>query len=250
MPGARPSDEMLGSIVGKVCVVTGAASGIGRATVERLSRDGAHVVGVDSNHVELAECGAEFCIRGDVTIEETVSGLLDAVVQRYGRIDAMVVNAGVSLGKRVDETSLDEWRRVIDVNLTGAFLCAKHAVRRMHNGGSLVFHASVSGVVATTGEAAYCASKAGVVGLARAVAVDHAAYGIRANCVCPGVVETPMVADLLGSLPIRGRLERRHPLRRLGLPREIAAVSRFLISDESSFMTGAVIAADGGYTAW
>lgn len=227
---------------GRVAVVTGAASGIGRAIAMRLAADGATVVGLDRVAVPGTEVRA--C---DVTDEAAVA----AALADLERIDVLVPCAGIGLEAGLLETSLEDFNRVLGVNLTGVFLCAKHAVPRMPAGSSIVLVASMSGVVATDGEPAYCASKAGAIGLARALAVDLAGDGIRVNAVCPGVVDTPMLDELWEErgAGFRAELEAAHPLGRLGTPAEIANVVTFLASPESSFVTGAVWAADGGYTA-
>ena len=161
-----------------------------------------------------------------------------------------MANAGIAHEARVEDTELADWDRVLRVNLTGVFLCAKHAIRRMPEGGSLVFTASMSGVVATAEEPAYCASKAAVIALARSIAVDNAAQGIRANCVSPGVVSTPMTIEQFAPVPdFRDAVERAHPVGRFARPDEIAAASVFLASADSSFVTGTNLVVDGGYTA-
>lgn len=234
----------------KVCIITGGGSGIGLATVQRFMAEGASVAALDVDSDRAAKSGAQLSLTCDVTDEQSVVAAFDATLEYFSRLDVLVANAGIAHEVRLDNTALADWNRVIGVNLTGSFLCAKHAVRRMADGGSLVFHASMSGVVATANEPAYCASKAGVIGLARAIAVDHASDGIRSNCVCPGVVETAMTLEQFAPHPqFREQIEQAHPLGRFASPAEIAAVSAFLASDESSFMTGAVVMADGGYTA-
>ncbi|MGN6300124.1 MAG: SDR family NAD(P)-dependent oxidoreductase [Angustibacter sp.] len=235
---------------GKVCAVTGAGSGIGLATVRRFLAEGAQVAALDLDPQRASEAGAQLATVCDVTQEASVEAALAACVERFGHLDVLVANAGIALEKRLDETSLDEWDRLMRVNLTGVFLCAKHAVRRMPDGGVLVFHASMSGIVATADEPAYCASKAGVMALARSIAVDHAAQGIRANCVCPGVVDTPMTRQQFAPHPdFRRAVEGMHPLGRFADPDEIAAASAFLASDDSAFVTGTALVVDGGYTA-
>ncbi len=235
---------------GKVCAITGAGSGIGLATVRRFLAEGAQVAALDLDPRRASEAGAQLATVCDVTQEPSVEAALDECVGRFGRLDVLVANAGIALEKRLDETELREWDRVLQVNLTGVFLCAKHAVRRMPRGGALVFHASMSGMVATADEPAYCASKAGVIALARSIAVDHAAQGIRANCVCPGVVDTPMTIEQFAPHPeFRRAVEGMHPLGRFAEPDEIASATVFLASDESSFVSGTTLVVDGGYTA-
>jgi NAD(P)-dependent dehydrogenase (short-subunit alcohol dehydrogenase family) len=229
---------------GKVCVVTGAASGIGAATAALFAEEGAQVAGLDvADAPGLRRC--------DVSDEASVASALAEVESEHGRVDALVACAGVEHQAVATETDLADWRRVIDVNLTGVFLCAKHAIPRMPRGGSIVVIASVSGMVATDGEAAYCASKAGAIGLARALAVDHAQAGVRVNAICPGVIDTPMNDELwrLRGDAFRQEVAALHPLGRLGEANEVAAAAAFLASDRSSFVTGAAWPVDGGFTA-
>jgi NAD(P)-dependent dehydrogenase (short-subunit alcohol dehydrogenase family) len=234
----------------KVCIVTGGGSGIGLATVAKLQAEGARVAALDIDQGRAQQSGADLGLACDVGDETSVVEAFDAVLAEFSRLDVVVANAGIAHEVRLDQTTLADWERVLRVNLTGAFLSAKHAVRRMPEGGSIVFHASMSGVVATADEPAYCASKAGVIGLSRAIAVDHARDRIRSNCVCPGVVDTPMTIEQFAPHPdFRRQIEAAHPIGRFAQPAEIAAVTAFLASDESSFVTGAVLLADGGYTA-
>lgn len=222
-------------------MITGAASGIGAATATRFASEGATVIGLDVR----AGGAVHYC---DVADERLVEAVLSDIVDEHGRIDTLVACAGVEHQAVVTDTPLEEWERVIRVNLTGVFLCAKHAIPHMPAGGSVVIIASISGIVATDGEAAYCASKAGAIGLARALAVDYAASGIRTNAICPGVIDTPMNEEFWR---LRGRDEvaKMHPLGRFGRAEEVASVAVFLASEESSFVTGAVWTVDGGFSA-
>ncbi|MDQ1130492.1 SDR family NAD(P)-dependent oxidoreductase [Microbacterium sp. SORGH_AS_0888] len=233
----------------RVCIVTGGGSGIGLATVRRLAAEGAITVSLDIDAGSAP--AAALSLACDVTDDAQVAHAFDEVVARFGRVDVAVVNAGIALEVPLLDTTPEQWSRVIGVNLTGAFHTARHAVRRMlPDGGALVFHASMSGLVATADEPAYCASKAGVIGLSRAIAVDYASHGIRSNCVCPGVVDTPMTRQqFAGHERFRDLVERAHPLSRFALPEEIAAASAFLASDDAAFVTGTELVVDGGYTA-
>jgi NAD(P)-dependent dehydrogenase (short-subunit alcohol dehydrogenase family) len=234
----------------RVCVVTGAASGIGRAIAEHCRHAGATAIGLDVA-APCASADAAALRRCDVTDEDAVAAALESVVAEHGGIDALFACAGIAHSATAPETTRAAWDRVLAVNLTGVFLCAKHAIPRMRPGGAIVVIASMSGLIATDGEAAYCAAKAGTIGLARALAVDHAPDGIRVNAVCPGVIDTPMNDELWAE---RGDAFRRavadaHPVGRFGTPAEVASVATFLAAPESGFVTGAVWTVDGGYTA-
>ncbi|WP_158861686.1 SDR family NAD(P)-dependent oxidoreductase [Leifsonia sp. AG29] len=249
---STPSTDTRSSrLAGKVCVVTGGGSGIGAAVVRRFRAEGAAVVSFDvADGVASGADEADLVVRCDVTDEDQVVAAYDAVIETFGMVNAVVANAGIGDEVPLTEMSLARWNRLIGVNLTGAFITAKHAIPRMPPGGSLIFHASMSGLVATANEPGYCASKAGVIGLARAIAVDYAPRRIRSNAVCPGVVDTPMTIRQFENAPqFRDLVEQQHPLGRFADPREVAAATAFLASDDSSFMTGAVLTVDGGYTA-
>jgi NAD(P)-dependent dehydrogenase (short-subunit alcohol dehydrogenase family) len=242
----------MAELAGKVVLVTGAASGIGAACVQRLAADGATTVGADI----AAGDGIEHL---DVTDEAAVAALIDRVVTRHGRLDGVITAAGVSGGGPAHFVDRAEWDRVIGINLTGTFHVAKHAAAHMltqepvgGERGSIVTVASVEGLEGTAGGSAYNASKGGVVLLTKNLAIDYGAAGIRANVICPGFIDTPMLRDVFG-LPgmesVLGSITAEHKLRRLGRADEIASVARFLVSSDASFVSGQAIAVDGGYTA-
>lgn len=250
---------MSGRLTGKVALVTGAASGIGAACADRFAAEGASVVGMDlatdgdDAWGRAAKTGAVL-VPGDVRDEEAVARAVGVATDRWGGLDVVVNAAGIAGGGPVHLLSLEDWRRVLDVNLTGTFLVCKHAVAVMleRGGGSIVNVASVEGIEGSEGGSVYNASKGGVVLLTKAMAMDYARRGIRVNAVCPGFIDTPLlrhVFDDMGLSEFKAKIADAHQLGRLGRADEIAAAALFLASDDASFVTGHAMPVDGGYTA-
>lgn len=243
---------------GKVAVITGGASGLGKAAAELMAREGASVLIADVAP-QGEEVAAAYRDQGlkvaftkvDVRSEEQVAAMVKQAVDLYGRLDIMVANAGIGAGNAADKCDLADWDKTIGINLTGVFLCNKHAIPalRAAGGGVIVNTASMYGLVGFAGNAPYAAAKGGVVNLTRAMAVEYAKENIRVNAVCPGVIKTPLVAPTLADQAANDFLTSLHPMGRLGEPAEVAKAIAFLASDDASFITGAMLAIDGGYTA-
>ena len=241
---------------GKTAIVTGASRGIGLAIARRFVAEGARVV-VASRSAPPDDALGEACRweAADIADPAQVAALFDGVSARGGRVDVLVNNAGVQVEKTVAETSEEDWDWLMGINLKGLFLCSRAAIRQMQGqgGGVIVNLGSVSGQIAEYGMAAYCASKAGVHGLTRAIAVDHGPEGIRCNAICPGWIRTEMMDQAFALADDPAAAERRalarHPVGRMGRPEDIAAMAAWLASDEAGFVSGQFFTVDGALPA-
>ena len=253
----------MGRLSGKIALVTGAASGIGAATADRFAREGAVVAGLDVQQPDAAawkrveeNAPAASFHTASVTSEDEVKAAIADVVEAHGGFDTLINAAGVAGGGMLETIEEAEWDRIVDVNLKGVFLMCKHSVAPIlsRGGGSIVNIASIEGLTGNEHSSPYAASKGGVVQLNRSLAVDLTHRGIRVNSVCPGLVETPMVAAITDAdegplAAVKQQFVNNHLMRRLGQPEEIANVILFLASDEASFVTGSTVVVDGGWTA-
>jgi NAD(P)-dependent dehydrogenase (short-subunit alcohol dehydrogenase family) len=253
---ARMREWDLRRFEGRIALVTGGASGIGRATVLRLAAEGAQVWILDRNAPPKGDPVLDVAtfVPLDVTDHVAVDASIDNILAKDGRLDVAVNAAGIAIAGTVTETTITEWSRTIAVNLTGTFHITARAMHAMRDrGGAIVNIASDAGLVGQQAQAAYCASKGGVVQFTRAAALDGAPDAIRVNCVCPCFVETPLVQEWIAAQPnpaaARAAAEADQPIGRMGQPHEIAAAVAFLASDEANFITGTALAVDGGTTA-
>lgn len=247
---------------GKVALVTGASSGIGLHTARLFAEKGASVVLADLDETAGSEAaqaiedagGHALFVKTDVSQSSQVQVLVEKTIERFGRLDYAVNNAGVG-GESVPTADISEegWNRVIGINLTGVWLCMKYEIEAMleNGGGAIVNVASILGKVAFPNAAAYVSAKHGVVGLTKSAAVEYATLGVRVNVVCPGFIYTPMLekAGMEEGSEMHTYISSLHPMQRMGKPEEIAAMIVWACSDKASFVTGASLLADGGYSA-
>ncbi|WP_163873310.1 SDR family NAD(P)-dependent oxidoreductase [Paenibacillus favisporus] len=241
----------------KVAIVTGGASGIGEATVRMFASEGAKVVIADFSDrgqtlsEELNSQGYDtLFVKTDVTQEAEVQRMVEQTVAKFGKLDILFANAGIAKDGPADQLSSDSWQRTIDINLTGVFLSDKYAIQQMlaqGTGGAIVNCGSIHSHVGKAGVTAYASAKGGVKLLTQSMAADYAAKGIRINAVCPGYIDTPLIQGR--DEAITAQLTALHPMGRLGKPEEVAKAVLFLASEDASFITGASLLVDGGYTA-
>ena len=243
---------------GKVALVTGAASGIGRGIATTFAREGAQVIVVDRNRAAGEDAAAEINERAgravfeqtDVADAEQVRSLMERTRARVGTLDILVANAGIMICKTLEETSEEEWDRLHGVNLRGMFLTIKYGgplVRRP--GGVILTTGSIDGLYGAPENAAYAATKGGIIAMSRAAALDYAKVGIRLNCLCPGWIDTPMNDLYFRDKPEeKEKAARLQPVGRLGTPQDIASAALFLATDDASFITGLPLIVDGGIT--
>jgi meso-butanediol dehydrogenase / (S,S)-butanediol dehydrogenase / diacetyl reductase len=250
----------------KVAVITGAAGGQGQAAARLFAEEGARLVvsdieeeGAEKTAEEIRDAGGEaISLKTDVSREKDVAEMIRAAVDEFGALDVLFNNAGVGYSAAdrltmasVVDTPEEDWDAILAINLKGVAMGCKHAIPVMveNGGGAIVNNASINALVALSGADAYTAAKGGIVALTRVLAVDWGPSGVRVNCICPGGVDTPMIAPVIEDEQILGFMRESTPLGRLARPEETARVALFLASDEASYMNGAIVPVDGGWTA-
>lgn len=234
----------------RVIFITGAASGIGQATADAARRAGAHVVGADIQGIENM-AALDLALTLDVTNPDAMADAVQRILEAFGRIDGLVTSAGISPVGSATTLSLDDWHRTLAINVTGTMLAARAVLPTMiaAGKGSIVTLSSIYGMTGGQGNTAYNVSKGGVLQLTRSLAADYGAAGIRVNALSPGFIETPLTHSLHADSPVRSSFIDMHLLKRPGRPEEVAKAAIFLLSDDASFITGANIPVDGGFSA-
>jgi NAD(P)-dependent dehydrogenase (short-subunit alcohol dehydrogenase family) len=253
--------KMAGTLAGKVALVTGGSTGIGKASSLAFAREGAKVVVSDVNvhggeetvRFILESGGEAIFVKADVLLAAEVEALVKKAIGTYGGVDCAFNNAGIAgaIGASTHEYPDESWERVIGINLKGVWLCMRYEIPQMlkQGGGAIVNTASIWGLVGAPGASAYVASKHGVVGLTRAAALEYAPQGIRINAVNPGTIRTPILDPFIAAMPkFESMMTARHPIGRIGMPEEVAEAVVWLCSDAASFVIGQNLPVDGGYT--
>jgi NAD(P)-dependent dehydrogenase (short-subunit alcohol dehydrogenase family) len=244
---------------GRVSIITGSASGIGRAGALEFAKEGARVVVADINlegaqetakRIEAAG-GTALAVRADVADPESVQALVEQTLRSFGRINVLFNNAAIQVNKTVEDTTVEEWTREVGINLGGVFLCSKYCIPHLRETkGCIVNMASVNGFFVEPMCAGYCATKGGIIALTKAMAIDHGKEGIRVNCICPGYIDAGLAWGYFEVQPdpaeARKAAGKLHALWRIGQPEEVARVAVFLASDDASFMTGSTVEVSGG----
>ena len=249
-------------LIDKVCVVTGSGAWIGRAVALAFAREGAKVVVADINATAAAETagligkegGAAISVTTDVADVDSVRQLLTATLDHFHEAHVLMNNAAIQVNKRIEDTTVQEWNRQMAVNVGGVFLCSKYFIPELRKTrGAIINMSSVNGTFVEPMCAGYCATKAAILGFTKAVAIDHGHEGIRVNAICPGYIDAGLAEGYFLAQPnpdlARVQAGKLHALRRIGKPDEVARVAVFLASDEASFMTGAAVSVDGGFSA-
>lgn len=246
---------------GKVVIITGVAAGIGRESANLFAKEGARIVGADIDEKggkSIADKiqafgGSMTFVRTDVSYESDIKALFE-FTREIGGVDVLLNNAGVEVAKGLLDTTEEDWDKNVNVNLKSVFFCCKHAIQQMKENrrGVIINTSSVAGLVGSFSPA-YSAAKGGIIALSKALAVDFGEYNIRVNCICPGAIETPMLERVMefqgDPTEVRARRLKNYPLTRFGYPHEVAQTALFLASEDSTFVTGATIVVDGGFTA-
>ncbi len=252
----------MGTLDGQVVIITGAGSGIGRGIALLAAQEGAAAMIAEIDAESAARSADEIRAAGgssafvetDVADAASVGAMVEKTLATFGRIDALVNNAGIDVEGETTAFGTETWRRVLDINLGGAFLCSRACLPSMRKqGGAIVNIASVHALFGFSGAAAYDASKGGVVALTRSLAVENGPHRIRVNAICPGYIDTPLWEKALAQFPDPPKMDRQtrqsHPLGRRGTPKDVAQAARFLISDEANWITGTTLVVDGGMSA-
>jgi len=247
-------------LLGRVAVITGAGSGIGRACALEFAREGARVVIADINPAGANETlrliramgGTGMAIETDVASPESVQALVGETLRAFERVDVLVNNAAIQINKTAEETTVEEWNREMAVNVGGVFLCSKYFIPHLRKTrGNIISMASVNGFFVEPMCAGYCATKGAIIAFTKAMAIDHGKDGIRVNCICPGYIDAGLAWGYFEAQPdpaaARAAAGKLHALARIGRPEEVARVAVFLASDDASFMTGAAVVVDGGF---